>query len=151
MPVQFASFAPRVAAGLMMTAAAVLAGCGSDAPTTIPVSGTVTYNGEPVTVGKVMFRPITVAEGLPKRPAMGKLQSDGSYRLSTFARNDGAVPGEYHVVIDAMVSGPTPENPELPTVWAVPEAYTNARNTPLKATVPADTSGTLEMDFPLSD
>ena len=63
-------------------------GCGgkSQFPETLPVSGKVTYKGQPVTKGTVTFQSDT------GQPATGEIQPDGTYRLSTFAEKDGRSP-----------------------------------------------------------
>ena len=101
---------------------AVLAnsGCGrSDRPTTHPVHGTVTLDGEPVKFGAVRF----ISEG--GRPAMGKIQSDGSYRLGTFEDDDGALPGSYRVSVMVREKGTeeTAIQPAFPGPSLIPEGY----------------------------
>jgi hypothetical protein len=72
-------------------------GCGP-APGTlsplIPVKGKVTYKGEPLTKGIIRFEPNGYG-----RLASGKLQSDGTYVLSTLKDGDGAVAGKHAVYI----------------------------------------------------
>jgi len=82
---------------------AVHSGCGSKSefPATVPVSGKVTYKGQPVAKGTVTFQP----EG--GQPATGALQPDGTFTLSTFAERDGALPGHHKVMIIANDSDPT--------------------------------------------
>jgi hypothetical protein len=73
-------------------------GCGSGAvnlPTLIPVNGKVTYKGQPLTEGTVRFEP---DDGYG-RMATGKLQSDGSFILSTYTDADGVVAGHHKVFI----------------------------------------------------
>ena len=53
-------------------------GCGPKRPETFPVSGRVTYKGQPVARGLVAFYP---AEG---RMATGDIGPDGRYSLTTF-------------------------------------------------------------------
>ena len=74
-------------------------GCGSskDAPytaPTIPVKGTVTYRGKPLTRGTVTFE--SVDNG---KEANGEIKPDGSYELTSFKTGDGAVAGEHRVSI----------------------------------------------------
>ena len=64
--------------------------------TTVPVSGTVTYKGKPLTKGTVVFEPDA------GRPAHGAIQSDGRYTLSTFKEGDGAVEGAHRVSISGL-------------------------------------------------
>jgi hypothetical protein len=63
-------------------------------PRPSPVSGTVSSNGQPVGSGKIVF--------LPRNPAGQQASSQilsGKYSLTSFALNDGAMPGTYDVVV----------------------------------------------------
>ena len=60
----------------------------------IPVKGKVTYKGQPLTQGRVTFE----SEDTGRR-ASGKLQSDGSFVLTTYKEGDGVVAGDYMVII----------------------------------------------------
>lgn len=82
-----------------LAAACVLAqGCrGNDVPETLPVSGTVTLDGKPVEGVSVGFYPKSGG-----RPAMGRTDTHGRYTLSTFASQDGAVPGGHSVVVSKV-------------------------------------------------
>lgn len=64
--------------------------------TTVPVSGVVTYKGNPLTRGTVVFEPDA------GRPAHGAIQPDGHYTLSTFKDGDGAVEGAHRVSISGL-------------------------------------------------
>ena len=77
---------------VLVGAGCVLVGCGPGSDT-VPVSGIVTYQGQPLAEVEVTFFP---EEG---RPASGVTNASGRYTLSTFASNDGAIPGEHRVVI----------------------------------------------------
>ena len=69
-------------------------GCGgADKP--IPVQGTVTLDGQPVGGAAVQFVP----EGGAGRTASAETQSDGTYRITTKDPGDGALPGDYRVII----------------------------------------------------
>ena len=92
-------------------------GCGPGRPATTRVSGRVTYQGKPVTEGRIVFQP---EHG---RPAMGTLDADGRYTLTTFDAGDGALLGHHRVTIDAhRVSGGLP-----------PEAFDLPGSRPAKA------------------
>jgi hypothetical protein len=81
----------------MITVAASLAlgGCtGSDRPATSPVSGQVTYLGKPIAGATVVF----LCPGAP-RPAVGTTDASGTYQLTTFEPNDGAVVGTHVVTV----------------------------------------------------
>lgn len=77
------------------------AGCGggSDDPTTAAVSGKVTRGGQPVSGGTVMFSPRASADkkGPPGKPAASVVGTDGTFTLTTYAKNDGAVIGKHQV------------------------------------------------------
>lgn len=100
MPVRL-PIARRVAARLaMLSLVATLIGCGdaSGLPRRYPVSGTVTYKGQPVAKGTITFSPVDdKGDG---RSASGVIQ-DGQYQLTTHDDNDGAIPGKYQVTIAA--------------------------------------------------
>lgn len=76
------------------------AGCsGGDDPTTAAVSGKVTRGGQPVSGGTVMFSPRASADkkGPPGKPAAAEVGADGTFTLTTFTKNDGAVIGKHQV------------------------------------------------------
>jgi hypothetical protein len=88
-----------VGIALGFAAMAVILGCGDDSglATRYKVSGTVKYKGEPVPKGTVVFEPVNPPP--PQgRVAQGSIEN-GSYTLTTSTPNDGALPGEYKVII----------------------------------------------------
>jgi hypothetical protein len=142
----------------MVTVGCLLAfGCGPKLPQTSPVSGKVTVAGQPVTTGRIMFQPEN------GRPAIGAIEPDGTYRLTTFQRDDGAVSGKHRVTIEAF-EGPTVKNPttfaeevggkgsltpasgKFARRWIVPETYAQRDSSPLTAEVKP---GTNTIDFKL--
>jgi len=138
---------------ICLALAVITLGCSGrgSKPPTVKLHGKVSYQGQPVSQGTVTFQPTKPAEGYPFRPATGVLNTDGTYELSTFDKGDGAIPGEYQVMIVSLTSGPTPETPNAPEVWAVPKKYGNSVQSPLKVAVPAEQRGPLEMDFTLEN
>jgi hypothetical protein len=76
----------------LCAALAVLAGC-DRGPTLVPVTGKVLYKGKPLEFGSVMFQPSS------GQPAVGEIHADGTFTLSTFGPNDGAVVGSHKVRI----------------------------------------------------
>ncbi|MCL6504442.1 MAG: carboxypeptidase-like regulatory domain-containing protein [Pirellulales bacterium] len=99
-----------------LVAAVYLSGCGSDAPkiTTVPVTGKVTYNGQPVEGATVAFIP----NNPDGRPARGTTDAQGVYTLVTYlGPNDqpsGAEPGEYKVTIEKTQVAPGSALPGKP-------------------------------------
>src|SRR6476469_2683029 len=73
---------PRLVPSLLMLV--VLAGC-NRGPKMTSVTGKVIYNGHPLEFGVVMFQPPS------GQPAQGQIQPDGTFTLSTYRLNDGAV------------------------------------------------------------
>lgn len=131
--------------------AIVAAGCsGGSKPTTIKVRGKVTYKNAPVTEGSVIFTPAKAAAGSPTRPAVAAIKPDGTYELASFGAGDGVVPGDYTVTVrtggDVSI-----ENPGAPQASKTPAKYADPAQSTLKATVPANHSGTLEVNFTLED
>lgn len=70
-----------------------LLGC-SQAPEMAAVEGRVTYNGEPLKFGMVLFQNATGGQ-----PASGLIQPDGSFKLTTPKTGDGAKPGQYNISV----------------------------------------------------
>lgn len=87
--------APALVAALTLVAT----GCGDDSGLAkrYPVSGKVTYKGEPVPKARIDFK-ATTPEG---RDASGEVV-DGYYKLTTVDPGDGALPGDYKVTILAV-------------------------------------------------
>lgn len=77
---------------LVAAAFAPAAGCKRN-PRVVPVRGKVLYNGQPLPFGSVMFQP---DKG---QPAMADIGTDGSFTLSSYGPNDGAVPGKHAVSV----------------------------------------------------
>lgn len=112
-----------------------MSGCwGSSGPQRVPVSGTVEYNGNPLTQGNVVFVPVVPSEGYP---AHGTIGPDGRFKLTTFDDGDGAVPGDYKVTVfayDGMRDVPGLAFPDVgPSL--IPERYNQATTTDLLETV----------------
>lgn len=81
-----------------------------------PVTGTVTCDGEPVTDGLVIFTPRVIPGEDVKntgKTATGLIKSDGSYVLTTYDTDDGAIIGDH----DVRIYKPTPEDDESPEAW----------------------------------
>jgi hypothetical protein len=100
-------------------------GCGSQ--NLFPVNGKVAHkDGTPVTAGMVIFEPVT-----QKVSARGEIKSDGTFQIGTYGNNDGAMEGEYKVVI---APPPLPEEGKRVRSPISPK-YQSLESTPLKFTV----------------
>ena len=120
----------------------LLAGCGDSLPDTVPVTGTATIDGQPIANGDVTFHPHEIADGLPRRPARGSLDEQGTFQLSTFRSGDGAVPGIYRVTIHSYSNRPDKfdDSGTFTPEWGIPQRYGNPETSGLVVEVSADGS-----------
>jgi hypothetical protein len=155
----------RVLAAALLVAAAGCAG----GKKTAPVRGAVTLDGKPVSLVSVVF--------LPQREggmmAQGVTNKDGDFELTTYKPNDGALPGEYRVVVTKIDEVPPADLRDLPAEMSAeeimkkvvprvmakmaqhkkvnkpmpfPKIYGDAKRSPLKCSVPVDGKVTLPLD-----
>ncbi|MBX9681226.1 MAG: hypothetical protein K2X38_20920 [Gemmataceae bacterium] len=94
----------------------ILAGCGGE--TTAEVKGVVVHKGTPITGGTLIFSPVQSG-----KPATAEVQSDGTYTLSTFGKNDGAVLGKHKVAFTPPPQQLTDEQRTNPKYIAPPPKY----------------------------
>ncbi|MEA3341866.1 MAG: hypothetical protein U9R15_18030 [Chloroflexota bacterium] len=134
---------------LLVLGSILMAGCGESLPETVEIHGKVTWEGKPLNNGTVIFESVGDGPDAPLRPAKGYLNSDGTYRLSTFRTNDGAMPGQYAVLIHAFTSAPSIEAMGPPPKSAIPASYGRSDTSGLSAIVPADGTTELEINFDL--
>src|SRR4051812_27839663 len=84
--------------GLMVLVAGIAVGLGwlswAWRVTTYPVTGIITYNGQPVGSGQVVFSPQAPGGYQAGGPIVG-----GRFTLSTFVRDDGAAAGPYAIAL----------------------------------------------------
>ncbi len=130
---------PMRSLALAASLAGAACGCGGPKdihPETVPVQGKVTYKGAPVPQGTITFQSDS------GQPATGKIQPDGTYRLSSFAEGDGAVPGHHRVMIVANDADPTKIPGSSPGYKTpkdlVPAKYGKLDSSALDATVSKD-------------
>lgn len=85
--------------GFMLVLLALAVGCGERHPPVAPVAGVVTYEGQPVTGGRVLFLPLGGG-----KQGLGTINADGSFRLSTYLTHDGALVGTHRaLLVDATL------------------------------------------------
>lgn len=83
---------------LLVLSTPLLCACGSGRPKPYPVSGKVGFaDGSPLAGGSIMFR--SVGEGKDVFNARGLIKEDGTFTMTTFEPNDGAVAGEHQVMV----------------------------------------------------
>jgi len=156
---RFQQIRSYVAAGLMM---AFLAGCGgggaTDGPKLEKVTGKVTLSGAPVEGAVVTFAP----KGQGQRTATARTDASGNFDMTTITAGDGAVKGEYTVVIVkqeqlATVATPDSSDPNYgkssaypgagsKTKFLTPEKYASPGTSGLTASVK---EGKNEINFDL--
>ena len=106
----FGFFSRRFVRSGVLCALGTLAvsGCSKSPYEVAPVHGKVTINKQPLASGKVMFAPAARQGSVEGgKPAVGIIQSDGSYALTTFSEGDGAIVGEHWVTVFV----PDPKSP----------------------------------------
>ncbi len=114
------------------------AGCAPGYPEASPVVGRVTVNGEPLGSGEVQF---LSSDGLV---ATGRVEPDGSYRLTTFQPDDGAMPGSHQVSVKSQQS----TGLGIDSLFEpVPARYADPETSGLTASV---TDGMNQIDLPLT-
>jgi len=92
-----------------------------------PVSGHITFGGKPVANADVTF-----FNEEAKRSAFGRTDSEGYYRLTTFAPNDGAPAGKHIVTVQKFeVSEPTEPVADIESTAYVPPTG-NVSTNPVK-------------------
>jgi len=126
----------RVLLGMSFT----LAGCGgpSGAPNdmralVVPASGKLlTAAGVPVANAWVVFNP----KEIPGHEANAPTAADGSFRLSTFGKEDGAIPGRYVVTVEPhpYAKGPKPN---------IPYKFSSDKHSPLVVEITPGSGGDL--------
>jgi hypothetical protein len=137
-----------IAAAVLLLVPALVAGCGrGGAEPTHRVEGVVRLDGQPLTQGYVLFTAIPEGAEQRSHTARGEIGPDGRYRLTTFAKNDGAVAGRHKVVVVAIGGADPDREDTLSTpLPAIPEKYTSPQTTDLEVTVQR---GTNQIDIDL--
>ncbi len=135
----------------------LVAGCGggrgdANLPKLVPVSGTVTLDGKPLSGATVSFLPVGATRG---RTCYGATDAEGRYELMLDEEHKGAPEGEFAVLCNKWIM---PDGSDYPRDTDVSPLESNAKEllpprysldgtSELKATVPAG-GGTI--DFALT-
>jgi hypothetical protein len=148
--------------GVAVAGLVVAAGCGSGGKKPVPVKGTVTLDGKPVSLASVVFVPQKEGGII----AQGVTNHNGEFELTTYKPNDGVLPGDYSVTVTKVDEMPTVNVSDLPAdmtpdqimhkvvprVMAkraqqrlqpkksgqIPEFYGAGKRSPLRCRVPVD-------------
>lgn len=144
---------PRAAVLAVSFALVAISGCGSSGPELPPrakVHGRVTLDGKalaPGAIGSVTFVP-DGSRGTTGPPAVGGIDANGSYELSTDRQSegDGAVVGFHQVRIRARE--PAKDAMQSMTPSLIPERYEDEKTSGFKFEVKADQENVF--DLPLT-
>lgn len=101
----------------MLAITAILTvGCGKKGEfDTAPISGTVTFEGQPVTEGTIDFVPAPgTGTSTGGKPAAATVNADGTYSADTYGNGDGVVPGMKRVRYSAPLPADTREAAQAP-------------------------------------
>jgi hypothetical protein len=104
-----------------------LAGCGgADRSEVARVRGMVTLDGKPYTQGgSIVFQPAAQC-----KMATGRIQTDGSYELTTYSAGDGAAVGRHQVLViprpTQIVDELAEEKNEAKGISPIPNKYGSA-------------------------
>jgi hypothetical protein len=107
-------------------------GCG---PSHIPVSGTVTVDGQPLTTGSISFHPVSGASNLIGN---SQIDSGGKYKLMSEGQ-EGMQAGKYKVVVVASAPSDAKDQYSLP-VSLVDKKFSDAATTPITVEVASGAS-----------
>ncbi len=112
-----------------------LAGCGGQGQTVVhPTTGQVWVGTKPAIHARVVLHPLGAAAKEGPRP-VGTVAADGTFRLTTFAKDDGAPAGEYAVAIAWTVAVPTNRPDETVTKNLLPARYGKPETSGLRVVV----------------
>jgi hypothetical protein len=110
----------------------------------VAVSGKVTFDGNPLSAGKIQFQPIGTE---PAPIAVGDIE-DGRFSID---RSGGPSPGKYRVIISSRTAPKIREGQEPGgTPKGEPEKIPKQYNTQSKLEVDIAPNGPLTFEFPLS-
>jgi hypothetical protein len=114
------------------------AGCSGDTnPPRWPVEGQVLFDGKPPVGAQVVFHLAGNDSAGTLRPT-GQVDSDGKFKLTTVAANDGAPEGDYDVTVEWWES-----KNDRPAVNRLPARYQQSKRSGLHARITAGAPNTL--------
>jgi hypothetical protein len=97
----------RLQIGCLVLLLGLLAGCSSQGPAVVPVSGRVTLDGQPLADATLSFQPITDKSSTtqPATGSYGKTDADGRYTLRLIEPDQpGAIVGKHAVTVTTAVA-----------------------------------------------
>ncbi|BBO33829.1 carboxypeptidase-like regulatory domain-containing protein [Lacipirellula parvula] len=129
-----------------------VAGCGprSTAPATVPVTGKVTLEGEPVASAIVSLAPTSDSAG--SVPAQATTNESGEFEVSTIfdqgrTTQAGMTPGTYALTVTKLEQLPAQAHITRAPKNLLPKKYESTDSSELKATINADGDNFLALDL----
>lgn len=113
---------------LALITAALTSGCNKQFPGLVPVSGTVTIDGKPVTRGGITVH----TQG--HRPSFARIDENGRFTLTCRNPGDGVIPGTHLVTVGAEEAVS-----ETSKRWHAPKEYANPSTSGLWVTIDGPT------------
>ncbi len=112
-----------------------LVGCGGSGLPTVPVTGQVLVDGQPMEGVSVVFNPVDAGG----RAASGVTDAEGKFTLTTEVNGDGALPGSYKVAVSKylVADDDLPENVDpddeasMDAIYGSLDTSKDQENTPL--------------------
>jgi hypothetical protein len=100
-----------------------------------PTAGKVTFKGKPLPNALVVFVPVKGPATVPQPSA--RTGVDGSFRLTTYDRDDGAPEGEYRVKVSTRFGGgeSNPLSKDAASVGVLKGRFETSQTSGLTATV----------------
>src|SRR4051812_27112672 len=79
----------------------VVSGCRREQKMTVPVTGYITFAKSSCPAdGTIVFSPVAVEKGLPRRPGTAAFHTDGAFAVTSFHDGDGLIPGRYQPIVN---------------------------------------------------
>ncbi len=104
-------------------------------------------DGEPIAGAVVVFSPLSGST----KPCYGETSPEGTFELTTYETNDGAVPGEYRVSVVKSEFSKPPEGFDFDNrtfvekeIFLTPKRYADFEKSGLTATVTASKTNNFE-------
>ena len=122
----------------VLPAALLAAGCaGGGTAQPVKVRGVVKLDDKPIEGAMVVFLPADSKSG---HNAQGVTRGDGSFQLSTYRDGDGALPGEYKVVVQYNEGVAAPAGNDMKSAMTGMQANMKKKQGPAKIVIPAQYS-----------
>ncbi len=124
---------------LVLVSLLAIGGCSSgDLPERGRVVGSVTYNGQPLEKGEIVFYP---DEG---RPARGEVVEGRIVEVGTFEANDGVTAGHCRIIVRARQAG---ADMYTPSEHLIPPRYANVEDSGLETNIKPGSENELTLEL----